>query len=169
MLNGVKWLEKLPNKDINNYHVHDYENLARLNNIKENICYEIYSIQNRDNCLDFSTIFLPRYYGLWCRPDSRNDWIGEGNTNQIEGRIIWKARDECCNNIERIGGPNHIVQIDESLICRWRIIPNPTTYHDSVPGAQWMVGVIDQNTGILHVVVDIHGYHGLTIKGVVYW
>ena len=64
MLNGVKWLEKLPNKDINNYHVHDYENLARLNNIKENICYEIYSIQNRDNCLDFSTIFLPQYYGL---------------------------------------------------------------------------------------------------------
>ena len=48
--------------------------------------------------------------------------------------FLIKARDEYCDNICKIREPGHIVQIDETVVCRGRIIRNTTSFHDTAPG-----------------------------------
>lgn len=45
----------------------------------------------------------------------------------------------------KIGGPGVMVQIDETAICRGRIILNPSSYYDDDPETQWLVGGIEDN------------------------
>ncbi|KAF7685486.1 hypothetical protein CDIK_3765 [Cucumispora dikerogammari] len=68
-----------------------------------------------------------------------------------------KIRDEYCDNIKKIGGLGYIIQIDETVICRGRIIQYLTQYYDTISGSQWMVDVIDQNTKQFYIalIIDI--------------
>lgn len=60
-------------------------------------------------------------------------------------RTAYKIRDklvECIvmETIPRIGGEGQIVQLDETAICRGRIISNPSSEIDDIPGVQWIIG-----------------------------
>ncbi|KAG0420676.1 hypothetical protein EQH57_0055 [Dictyocoela roeselum] len=46
----------------------------------------------------------------------------------------------------KIGGVNIIVQVDETAICQGRIIENPSSVHDEIPGIQWLVGGVEDTT-----------------------
>ena len=61
---------------------------------------------------------------------------GMAKTSSIKLKDLFmiKVRDEYCNDIQRVGGPGHIIQIDETVVCRGRIIQSPTTFHDPALG-----------------------------------
>lgn len=47
----------------------------------------------------------------------------------------------------QLGGENLRVQVDETAICRGRIISNPSNSLDQIPGIVWMIGGINENDG----------------------
>ncbi|KAG0419986.1 hypothetical protein EQH57_0337 [Dictyocoela roeselum] len=46
----------------------------------------------------------------------------------------------------KIGGENIIVQVDETAICQGRIIENPSSGLDDIPGIRWLVGGVEDTT-----------------------
>jgi hypothetical protein len=46
-------------------------------------------------------------------------------------------------NFELIGGPNMVVQADETVIIRERLVINPSGERDELPGSTWLVGKIE--------------------------
>lgn len=62
---------------------------------------------------------------------------------KIKEKILNKIN---INNFNKIGGENTIVQIDETAICRGKIITNPSNTLDETKGIQWIVGgVVEGN------------------------
>lgn len=55
----------------------------------------------------------------------------------IKEKILKKIN---INNFNKIGGENIVVQIDETAICRGKIITNPSNTLDDMKGIQWIVG-----------------------------
>jgi hypothetical protein len=48
-------------------------------------------------------------------------------------------------NIEKIGGVEKIIQLDETAVCRGRIISNPSSTSDDNPYTQWLLGGIEES------------------------
>jgi transposase-like protein len=53
------------------------------------------------------------------------------------------------SNHELLGSPTNPVQVDETAICRGRIIENPSSTHDDMPNITWLVGIIEEGTNRL--------------------
>ncbi|KAF7685962.1 hypothetical protein CDIK_3289 [Cucumispora dikerogammari] len=51
---------------------------------------------------------------------------------------------DCDNPVAKIGGSGTFVQIDETDICKGRIILNPSSAYDDIKGAQWLVGGVTE-------------------------
>jgi hypothetical protein len=52
-------------------------------------------------------------------------------------------------NHELLGTPTNPVQVDETAICRGRIIENPSSTYDDTPNVTWLVGIIEEGTNRL--------------------
>ncbi|KAG0421375.1 hypothetical protein DMUE_6296, partial [Dictyocoela muelleri] len=62
----------------------------------------------------------------------------------IRQKIVGEIKDKKAFLFQKIGGPGIRVQIDETAICRGKIILNPSNTLDDMEGIQWLVGGIEE-------------------------
>jgi hypothetical protein len=71
--------------------------------------------------------------------------ISEPSLILIKKQIINVCRLDIERSKRKLGGHKKVVQVDETAICRSKIILNPTSTIDNIAGTQWMIGIIEES------------------------
>ncbi len=70
--------------------------------------------------------------------------ISEPTYIKIKRRFISLMENDLERSSLMLGGNGVAVQVDETAICRGRIISDPTSCYDNIPNVTWLVGVIEE-------------------------
>ncbi|KAG0425750.1 hypothetical protein DMUE_6014 [Dictyocoela muelleri] len=92
-------------------------------------------------------IFLRIVYGFsanfdYCQMEILGE-ISKQTYSNVRKLIVSKIKSKENEIWGKIGGNGIAVQIDETAICRGRIIQNPSSTLDETPGIQWLIGGVE--------------------------
>ncbi|KAG0418819.1 hypothetical protein DMUE_6391 [Dictyocoela muelleri] len=72
--------------------------------------------------------------------------INEQTYTAFKDSLIRVIADEIENRFELIGGPGLVIQVDETAVCRGRVITDPSNTLDFILNTTWLVGGIKEGS-----------------------
>jgi hypothetical protein len=71
--------------------------------------------------------------------------VCENKIIKIKKIILRACKIDMMRTQRKLGGLNRVVQVDETAVCRGRLITNPSTLIDEITGTTWMIGIIEES------------------------
>lgn len=77
--------------------------------------------------------------------------ISENTYVKLKKILVEQCKQIILNTKRKLGGPNKTIQIDETAFKKGQIIRNPSSYNDNDPATLWLIGLIEEETGSIHL------------------